>query len=58
MSMSMPKSDIVSMTRDAWDDHTRYVEALEKEVEALTGLLKRIVDVESGEEEEEYYEPE
>lgn len=40
--------DVVSMTRDAWEDHTRYVEALEKEIESLTALLKRLAPEEMG----------
>lgn len=47
------ENDLVSLTRAVWEDHKRYVGALEKELEELTGLLKRIVDAESGEDDDE-----
>ena len=40
--MNPNERDIVSMTREVWGDHMRYVKALEAHVEVLTGILKQL----------------
>lgn len=37
--MIMPKSDTVTVTRDAWNDMMFLIESLEREVNALTSLV-------------------
>ena len=36
--MIMPKSDTVTMTRDAWNDVSAYIDKLEKDLEFLNAL--------------------
>ncbi|QBQ72893.1 host recBCD nuclease inhibitor [Klebsiella phage Patroon] len=42
--MIMPKSDTVTMTRDAWNDVSAYIEKLEKDLELLNALRACGVD--------------
>ena len=42
--MIMPKSDNVTMTRDAWNDVSAYIDKLEKDLELLNALKACGVD--------------
>ncbi|UUG66716.1 hypothetical protein Seera_023 [Serratia phage Seera] len=42
--MIMPKSDIVTMARDAWNDVSAYIDKLEKDLEFLNALKACGVD--------------
>lgn len=42
--MIMPNSDIVTMTRDAWNDVSAYIDKLEKDLEFLNALKACGVD--------------
>lgn len=42
--MIMPKSDTVTMTRDAWNDVSAYIDKLEKDLEFLNALKACGVD--------------
>ena len=42
--MIMPKSDTVTMTRDAWIDVSAYIDKLEKDLEFLNALKACGVD--------------
>ena len=42
--MIMPKSDTVTMTRDAWNDASAHIEKLEKDLELLNALKACGVD--------------
>lgn len=42
--MIMPKSDTVTMPRDAWNDVSAYIDKLEKDLELLNALRACGVD--------------
>lgn len=42
--MIMPKGDTVTMTRDAWNDVSAYIDKLEKDLEFLNALKACGVD--------------
>lgn len=42
--MITPRSDTVTMTRDAWNDVSAYIDKLEKDLEFLNALKARGVD--------------
>lgn len=42
--MIMPKSDTVTMARDAWNDVSAYIDKLEKDLEFLNALKACGVD--------------
>lgn len=44
LRMIMPKSDTVTMTRDAWNDVSAYIDKLEKDLEFLNALKACGVD--------------